>query len=157
MRLSFDYDKKKVIQALRYHFIWQPEIKILLVSIIAFDLVAGILYFMDKIRPQPFILGSFIWFISLIAIWYLLPYSIYKRSATFKEKFVITFNENSILLQNPNGYVEWKWGQFTRFIESPNFFHLYFSPKSFFLVPKDEMNEEFRYDLRLLLKKRIKG
>ena len=29
MRISFSYDKKKVLQALRYHFIWQPEIRVI--------------------------------------------------------------------------------------------------------------------------------
>jgi hypothetical protein len=31
MRISFGYDKKQVIHALRYHFITRPEIKILLI------------------------------------------------------------------------------------------------------------------------------
>ncbi len=144
------------MQALRYHFISQPEIRILLIMIIVFDIIAAILYYLDKIRPEPFLLGSAIWFFFIISFWYLLPYNIYKRSATFKESFIITFQDKYVMLQNPNGFVEWNWNQFTKFIESPNFFHLYFSSKSFFLVPKDNMNDDFKYELRVLLNNKIK-
>ena len=59
MRISFSYDKKKVLQALRYHFIWQPEIReLFLILVIVFDIVSAILYMTGKIRPEPFLLGS---------------------------------------------------------------------------------------------------
>ena len=56
MRISFSYDKKKVLQALRYHFIWQPEIRVILILVIVFDIVSAILYMTGKIRPEPFCL-----------------------------------------------------------------------------------------------------
>ena len=81
---------------------------------------------------------------------------VYRKSTTFKEEFTIDFEERFVTLHNPKGYTEWNWDSFTRFGESPNFFHLYFSPKSFFLVPKDNMTDEVKYNLRFLLNTKIK-
>ncbi len=78
MRFKFTYNKKKVLQALRYHFIWQPEIRILLILIIVFDITSAILYIIGKIHPEPFLLGSFIWLISIVSFWFILPNTIYK-------------------------------------------------------------------------------
>lgn len=156
MRLSFTYDKRKVMQALRYHFVWQPEIRVLLITIVVFDIISAILYYMNKIRPEPFVLGSAIWFFFLISFWFILPYSIYKKSSTFKESFKITLMDGYVMLQNPNGQVEWSWSQFTKFLESPDFFHLYFSAKSFFLIPKDGMSDDIKTELRLLFNSRIR-
>jgi len=155
MQLKFTYDKKKVLQALRYHFIFQPEIRIFLILVIVFDIASAVLYIIGKIHPEPFLLGSVIWLVFLVSFWFILPYGIYKRSATFKDSFVVDFGNNIITLHNERGYVEWEWRQFTKFFETPNFFHFYFSAKAFFLLPKDNMTDEFRHNLRMLLKEKI--
>ena len=139
------------MQALRYHFIAQKEIRILFVVIIIFDLVSGILYFAGKIRPDPFLLGAFIWFFFLISFWFLMPGIVYKRSITFKQQFTIYFQPAYIALENDNGRVDWEWNRFVNYFESPNFFHLYFSPKSFFLVPKDTLNADEQSEIRNLI------
>jgi hypothetical protein len=89
------------------------------------------------------------------AFWYFLPNRIYNQSATFKDQFVIDFNDNNVLLETERGQMLWEWNKFSNFFESPNFFHLYFDSKSFFLVPKDGMGDEFRHDLRGLLNSKI--
>ncbi|HRI22076.1 MAG TPA: YcxB family protein [Panacibacter sp.] len=155
MQLSFTYNKKKVLQALRFHFIWQPEIRILLILVIVFDIASAVLYMIGKIRPEPFLLGSFIWLIFIISFWFILPNNIYKKSATFKNDFTVDFGTQIITLRNEKGYVEWEWQQFVKFFESPNFFHIYFSSKSFFLLPKDNMSDDFRHNLRILLNEKI--
>ncbi|QEC68087.1 YcxB family protein [Panacibacter ginsenosidivorans] len=155
MQLRFTYNKKKVLQALRYHFIWQPEIRILLIVVIIFDIISAVLYMIGKVRPEPFLLGSFIWLVFIISFWFMLPNNIYKKSATFQDNFLIDFGNSAVTLQNERGHMQWQWGQFTKFIESPHFFHLYFSAKSFFLVPKDNMDDDFRHNLRGLLNEKI--
>jgi len=52
MRFSFSYNKGKVLQALRYHFIAQFEIRILFIVIILFDIISAVFYFSGKIRPD---------------------------------------------------------------------------------------------------------
>jgi len=132
MQFSFAYEKKKVIQALRYHFISRREIKVMMILVNVFAITAAILFYTQKIRPEPFLLGSLIWIAMMSGVWYILPYSIYKRASTFKEKFIIQFNDENIQLDNERGYVIWEWDQFNRYFESPYFFHLYFNAKTFF-------------------------
>jgi hypothetical protein len=157
MRFSFSYTKKKVLQALRYHFISQSEIRILFIVIIIFDLISGILYFSGKIRPAPFLLGSFIWFVFILSFWFFMPYAVYNRSVTFKEAFTISFQPLYVSLENKNGRVEWEWNRFIRYFESPDFFHLYLSAKAFFLIPKDNLESDMQHELRLLLNDHIRG
>lgn len=156
MQTHFSYDKRKVLQALRYHFIWQPEIRILLILVIIFDIISAVLYMIGKVRPEPFLLGSFIWFIFIISFWFILPNNIYKKNVTFQDSFIIDFDNGAVTLQNQKGSMQWEWNQFMKFFESPNFFHLYFSSKSFFLVPKDNMDDDFRHNLRKILEEKIK-
>lgn len=142
---------------MRYHFLWQPEMRILLSLIIVFDVVTAILYFIGKIRPEPFLLGSFIWILSLILFWYVMPATIYRKNDTFKDHFIMDFTPVDIYLENSRGSTRWDWSRFTKFAESPHFFHLYFSAKSFFIVPKDNMTDTFKFDLRVLMNEKING
>lgn len=156
MHFSFSYNKKKVLQALRYHFIAQREIRILFIAILLFDVISGILYFTGKIRPEPFLLGGVIWFFFLISFWFLMPGLVYKRSVTFRQSFTIYFQPFYIALENNKGRVEWEWNRFTNYFESPYFFHLYFSVKSFFLVPKTDLSKDEQDEIRGLLISNIK-
>ncbi|MFX7853814.1 hypothetical protein ABTK08_19890, partial [Acinetobacter baumannii] len=82
---------------------------------------------MHKIQPQPFLIGSLVWLLLLVGIWFVLPYSIYKKSATFKDTFIAHINNNSLRIDNEKGYVVWEWYKFIKYFESPFFFHLYFN------------------------------
>lgn len=156
MHFSFSYNKKQVLQALRYHFIAQKEIRILFIVIILFDIVSGTLYFSGKIRPEPFLLGAVIWFFFLISFWFLMPAFVYNRSVTFKESFTIYFQPLYVALENNKGRVEWDWSRFANYFETPNFFHLYFSTKSFFLVPKSSLSKNEVSSVRNLLKVNVR-
>jgi len=155
MQVSFSYDKKKTLQALRYHFIARPEIKWMMIVVNVFAVVAAALFYFHKVRPEPFLLGTIIWLIMMVGVWYILPYSIYNKASTFKESFTIYFSEHQIKLSSDVGYVDWPWDKIIMFFESPHFFHLYFDAKSFFLVPKENMSDDFRHELRALLKAKI--
>lgn len=157
MQHAFSYDKKKVIQALRYHFVQRKELKILIVVVNVFAIVAAILFYTKKIRPEPFLLGSFVWLILMATFWYFLPNSIYNRSATFKDQFVIFFNQEGIRLETERGETFWEWKKCSHFFESPHFIHLYFDATSFFLVPKEGMSQEMQHELRGFFKLRIKS
>ncbi len=156
MQFSFSYDKQKTIQALRYHFIAKSDIRFMLILVNVFAIVAAILFYSKKIRPEPFLLGSAIWIFMMVAIWYILPYSIYKKTDNFKEQFIANINENYLVFENENGQASWQWKQFEKFIESPNFFHFYFNNKAFLLLPKDEIGDEMRHEIRGILNRNIK-
>lgn len=155
MQHHFSYNKDKVIQALRFHFIKRNEVRILIILVNVFALVSAILFYTKKIRPEPFLLGTFIWLMLMASLWYFLPISVYKKATTFKDSFIINFNELGIRLENSRGEMHWDWKQFSHFFESPHFFHLYFNEKSFFIVPKDGMSDASRHELRAMLNKQI--
>ena len=156
MEIHFSYDKKLVIQALRYHFISRPEIKILLVVVNVFAIISAALFFLKKVSPFAFLVSSLLWIILVITFWFILPNTVYKRAATFQDTFKMTFKEHHVLLENGRGHMEWAWKNFSHFIESPHFFHLYFDSRSFFLVPKSATeNDDQRHELRSLLKEKI--
>jgi len=155
MQLQFTYNKKQVIQALRLHFISKKEIKLMMIVVNIYAILSAILFYTKKIRPEPFVMGSFIWLMLMIAIWYILPYTIYKKSATFKDRFTIFFYNEEIRLDNGQGIAIWKWAKFNKYFESTYFFHLYFDSKSFFLIPKDNLTTEKQNEIKKLLQEKI--
>lgn len=137
MLIHFGYDKKQVIHALRFHFLTRPEIKVLFVLVNVFAIMSAVLFFLKKIQPLSFLLFSLLWFILMLVIWRLLPSGIYKRSHTFQDNFSMTIDEKEVVLMTERGSKAWQWKDFSSFVESTYFFHLYFDTRSFFLVPKD--------------------
>ena len=137
MTVQFGYDKKQVIQALRYHFLMRQEIKVLLVLVNVFAITSAVLFAMKKIQAISFLIFSFLWFCLMLVIWRILPGSIYRRSLTFQDEFIMHFEDENVVLETAKGSKGWPWKKFSYFVESPYFFHLYFDARSFFLVPKD--------------------
>ncbi len=157
MQYTFGYDKGKVIQALRRHFLTRREIKFMLIIVNVFAIISAILFFMQKIRPEPFLLGSVIWLFMITGVFFILPFSIYRKAATFKDVFTLYLEETALRLENPHGYVRWEWNQIEHYLESEHFFHLYFNSRSFFLIPKEEMPVGVKDELRRLLKANVRS
>ena len=132
----FSYSKPKVLQALRFHFFSRNEIKIMIVVVNIFAISAAVLYFTGKVSPLAFLLSSTLWFALMLAFWFVLPIIIYKKAATFKDHFKVSFEDQHMFLENERGSRSWPWKDFSSFVESTNFFHLYFNSQSFFLIPK---------------------
>ena len=152
----FTYNKGKVIQALRYHFITRKEIKIMMVVVNLFAIVSASFFFLKKISPLAFLLSSILWFTLMIAFWYMLPMIIYKKSGTFKDKFKATLGNNDFVIENERGSRKWDWKEFSTSMESPHFFHLYFDTRSFFIIPKDAFPDGTIDEARKILETKIK-
>ena len=156
MQILFSYDKKLVIQALRYHFISRFEVRILMILVNVFAIFAAALFYFHKVSPIAFLLSSVLWIAIIVAFWFLLPNTVYKKASTFKDTFKITFGEYRVRVENERGLTEWNWEKFSSYIESPHFIHLYFDTKSFFLVPKAAIEKEgLLDDVRRLLREKI--
>jgi len=56
------------------------------------------------------------------SFWYFLPQNIYKKADTFKDQFIINFNEAAVVLENERGEMVWQWNRFSKYFESPHFF-----------------------------------
>lgn len=153
----FTYNKGKVLQALRYHFITRKEIKIMMILINVFSIVSAALFFFKKITPLAFLVSAILWFSLMILFWFLLPKMIYKKAQTFQDTFKAIINEDEFALENERGRKGWAWQQFSTFIESPHFFHLYFNSRSFFIVPKEAFEGDAEHEARRLFKEKIKG
>ena len=137
MTIHFTYNKNQVLQALRYHFISMREIRLMIILVNVFAFVSAALFYFKTITPFAFLTGSFLWFMLMIMFWFILPGAVYRRAATFKDHFTMTFEEEEFSVGNERGSRSWPWRSLSKYIESPKFFHLYFDKRSFFLVPKD--------------------
>ncbi len=145
---AFQYNKPKVIQALRYHFISRPEIKLMMVVVNVFAVVAAALFFFRKISPLAFLVSSCLWFFLMILFWFVLPNIIYKQSATFKDSFTAILGKEQFAIENARGHKGWDWSRFSTWMESPFFFHLYFNPRSFFIIPKEAFEGDAEHEAR---------
>jgi hypothetical protein len=152
----FTYNKGKVIQALRYHFITRKEIKIMMILVNVFAIVSAALFFMKEVSAVSFLLSSFLWFALMISFWFLLPLIIYNKSDTFKDKFKATLGMEDFSIENDRGSRKWPWTAFTTSMESPHFFHLYFDARSFFIVPKEAFKKEDLHEARKILSTKIR-
>jgi hypothetical protein len=153
----FTYEKPKVIQALRYHFITRKEIRFMVIAVNIFAIISAILFFMKKLSPTAFMVGSVLWFILMISFWFILPYSIYKKSKTFLDSFKVILQSDDFMIENNRGSKSWQWTSFSSFLESPHFFHLYFDTKSFFLIPKYAFGEDQIFEARKIFKEKIRS
>lgn len=157
MTIHFGYEKGQVLQALRYHFISRPEIKLMLIVVNVFALVSITLYALHKITAIAFLVGSGLWIVLMISFWFLLPGIVYRRAETFQHNFTMHFEQDDFTLAHENGSRKWSWNALNSFIESPHFFHLYFDSRSFFLVPKSGCrSKDELFELRELLKEKVK-
>lgn len=157
LTISFKYNRKQVIQALRYHFISKKEIRFLIILINIFALFAAAMFAWKQITPIALLLSSFLWFTLMLSFWFILPLTVYNRAKTFKDSFTLTFMDAYMHIENPKGSKDWNYQAFKYFIETPNFFHLYIDERSFFLIPKDAFDAiGASHTARLLLRQNIK-
>ncbi|HMH23311.1 MAG TPA: YcxB family protein [Puia sp.] len=156
MTVSFGYNKKQVLDGLRGHFFGRLEIRILSIVINVFAILSAILFYFKEIQPISFLIFSLLWFFLWISVRRLLPLSIYKKSATFKDTFIMSLNDQGILLETQRGSQHWPWENFSAFKETAYFFHVYFNPRSFFMIPKDSFRDITEIQAaRQLMKDRI--
>jgi hypothetical protein len=152
MKYSISYNKNEVLQALRYHFIKQAEIKSLMIIVNLYAIVTAVLLFMKKIRPEPFLLGSVLWLVLMLFFWYVLPTLFFKKTILFKEQWKFSFDDKQATLISTLVEASWAWETVTYYFESPYFFHFYFGPKSFFIIPKTTISVEDQHYIRGILK-----
>ena len=158
MTIHFEYNKKQVLDGLRGHFFSRPEIRIMVILINVFAILSAILFYFKRIQALPFLIFSLLWFLLWLSIRRLLPLSIYKKSATFRDSFILTLQDNGIVLETKKGSQLWEWGYFSMFKETAYFFHLYFDSRSFFMIPKDSFKDLTEIQAaREMMKTKIRG
>jgi len=157
MTIYFGYEKAQVMQALRYHFISRREIKVMLILVNVFALASITLYAFKKITPMAFLVGSFLWIVLMVSFWFILPMLVYRKAATFRNQFSMTFEDDDFTLSHERGSKSWQWTALKNYLETPHFFHLYFDSRSFFLVPKSGCKDSDEvHELRQIIKSKVK-
>ncbi|HEY6900282.1 MAG TPA: YcxB family protein [Puia sp.] len=127
------------------------------VIINVFAILSAVLVALKRIQPLPFVLFSLLWLFLWVSIRFALPLSIYKKSATFQDTFSLTIGDQGLQLETKKGIQLWPWEVFSSFKETAYFFHVYFNPRSFFLIPKDSFKDITEIQAaRAMLKERIK-
>jgi hypothetical protein len=156
--LHFSYEKSRVLQALRYHFITRKELRIMLIAVNVFALLSITLYAFKLVTPLAFMAGSFLWLFLMITFWFIMPSLIYRKTQAFRYEFSMHFGAGGFSLAPAEGLKkEWNWNQLQSYLESPHFFHLYFNPQSFWLVPKAACNgAEELLALRAIISAQVK-
>jgi predicted membrane protein len=151
----FTYDKNKVIQALRYHFITRREIKIMMILVNVFAILSAGLFFFKKISPFAFLISSLLWFTLMIIFWFAMPYMVYRKAETFRDRFKAIFGDDEFRIENDRGGRSWTWKEINTWIESPHFYHLYFNSRSFFIIPKDAFEGDDVHAARNILRDKV--
>ena len=153
----FTYHKGKVIQALRYHFLSRREIKIMMVLINVYAIISAILFFFKIINPLAFLLSSVLWFILMLVFWFVLPQLVYRKVPLFRDRLRAHLNHEVLRIENSRGSREWELSEFSTWMESPHFYHLYFTSRSFFIIPKDAFEGDDVHDARKIFTNSISG
>ncbi len=126
---------------------------IILVNV--FAIVSAALFFLKKISPLAFLVSSVLWFALMLTFWFLLPQMIYRKAPTFQDRLKAILTNDEFRIENDRGGRSWQWTDFSTWMESPYFFHLYFTSRSFFIVPKDAFTDDDVYEARKIFKAKI--
>jgi hypothetical protein len=117
-----------------------------------YAITTAILLYYKKIRPELFLLGSLLWVVLMLLFWYILPWWFYRKTQLFKYDWQFNYTNKGASLLCEQGEAAWDWSEVLHYFESPAFFHFYFGPKSFFLIPKAPIPIEDQHQIRGFLK-----
>ena len=127
----------------------------MMVLVNVFAIISAALFVFKLVSPLAFLVSSALWFLLMLAFWFLLPNMIYKKSPTFRDRFRAVISEAAFTIENERGSRSWQWNEFYSWTESPYFFHVYFSQRSFLIIPKEAFKLEELNSVRQLLNKQI--
>ncbi len=127
----------------------------MMILVNVFALLSAGLFFFKKISPFAFLISSMLWFALMILFWFVMPYLVYRKAETFKDRFKAILSADVFRIENERGGRSWDWADFSSWIESPHFYHLYFNSRSFFIVPKDAFEGDDVHEARKIFKAKI--
>ncbi|GAA4304319.1 YcxB family protein [Compostibacter hankyongensis] len=156
MQINFRYQKAEVINALRFHFLNRAEIRLFRIALFVLLGIAVLGYFLHMVSLPVVVAIALMLAVLLLAFWYLLPLSIYRKAATFKEFIRLQYNEDGVTIGTHVGERSLSWRSFNSVVETATFHYLYRDKKSFFLVPAQAFRDEAeRGDFSRLLRSKF--
>lgn len=156
MTIHFGFDKKKVIKALRLYFISRREIRFMIILVNVFAILLLIAFVLGYLGATNYIVFCTLWVVLMFFFWFVFPYSVYSKTAMFKHEYSMSFDDQNFSLEHNGRGKSWPWSSLKKYMESPDFFHLYFDSRTFLLVPKDGCKDSDEvHELRMLIKSRV--
>lgn len=140
LEFQVEYRKGEVLQALRYHFIRKPEIRVMVILVNVFALLSVALFALGLASALPFLTGTALWLFLMAAVWIGMPLAVYRRNRTFRDRFTVRMGDTHLFVVTERGSRTWAWREFSHHYETPGFFHLCFGGGGFLLLPKDGMS-----------------
>lgn len=128
----------------------------MMILVNVYAILSAALFYFKEISPLAFLLSSALWFILMILFWFLLPTIIYRKARVFKDRLRATLTGSYFEIENEKGSRNWEWPEFSTWIESPHFFHLYFNSRSFFIIPKDAFEGDEVHEARKIFSQKIR-
>ena len=96
-------------------------------------------FFFKRISPYAFLISSLLWIMLMLTFWFILPYTVYRRADTFRDRFQALLSPIPSGSRTRQGGRSWKWEEFSTWLES-HFSSLLQQP-FIFIVPKDAFRE----------------
>ena len=127
----------------------------MMVLVNVFAIASATLFFFRMISPLAFLISSVLWFVLMIVFWFLLPKMIYKKSPTFQDRLRAILSDSELRIENERAGRSWAWTEFSSWMESPHFFHLYFNSRSFFIIPKEAFEGDEEHEARKFFRAHI--
>lgn len=156
MTIYFGFDKKKVIKALRLYFISRREIRFMIILVNVFAILLLAAFILGYLGATNYIVFCTLWAVLMVFFWFVFPYSVYSKTAMFKHEYSMSFDEQNFSLEHNGRGKSWPWSALKKYMESPDFFHLYFDSRTFLLVPKDGCKDSDEvHELRTLIKSKV--
>ena len=127
----------------------------MMILINIYAILSAALFFFKVISPLAFLLSSALWFVLMILFWFLLPRIVYRKAPVFKDRLRSSLAASHFEIENARGSRGWEWSEFSSWIESPHFFHLYFTSRSFFIIPKEAFEGDDVHEARKIFASKI--
>lgn len=140
LEFQVEYRKGEVLQALRYHFIRKPEIRVMVILVNVFALLSVVLFAVGLASALPFLTGTGLWLFLMAAVWVGMPLAVYRRNRTFRDRFTVRMGDTHLFIVTERGSRTWAWREFSHHYETPGFIHLCFGGSGFLLLPKGCMS-----------------
>lgn len=157
IRLNFQYSLDEFIDAYRLHYSHLRRMKTSILIAVGMLLSGvGLCIFLGYsfLKSVPIYL-SVILVTVLLAEFFLTPSKNFTRDPRLKEEHLLIFSGDLITFRFGGKTVGLSWKQYSRFVENPQFFLLYYSDESFLIIPRRVLNGQNERQFANLVKTRV--
>lgn len=137
VELHFTYTEREYTAAVRkYYQTFQTRVAVAF-SFIIFVLGLGLwLLDGDAYASTILMLGGLLFSCHYILDFHLLPRRLYRSNPQFREAYHLQFSDDGLVFKSKDINSSFKWGFYSRVVETPDFYYLLYGKDNYTLVPK---------------------